>query len=74
MGWIHVGDDKTGEKEKICGQSIQRQNLLPKSQGFTVPNKILTLYNESRGQVTVKKLSQPEMICKDVAIHQCEDA
>ncbi|WP_432627858.1 hypothetical protein [Brotaphodocola sp.] len=74
MGWIRVEDDERRGGENICGQSIQRQNLLPKSQGFTVPNKILTLYNGSRGQVMVKNLSQPEMICKDVAIHQCEDA
>ena len=46
------GEVKQDRREKYCGQSIQRQNLLPKSQGFTVQNKILTLYNERRGQET----------------------
>lgn len=54
MRWIFLGDDRVGERREFCGQSIQRQNLLPKSQGFTVQNKILTLYNGSRGQESAK--------------------
>lgn len=43
-----------GRGENFVDKVYKAQNLLPKSQGFTVQNKILTLYNGSRGQESAK--------------------